>query len=276
MTPPVGTRLAGRSAIVTGAASGIGRASAARLAADGARVVLADIDEDRVQEAADSIRSAGGECLSVRANVGEEDQIAAMVAACAQAYGGVDILVNNAAAVSGEHLARDRDVLTMTVDTWDLTMRVDLRSQMLGCRYAVPHMLRAGRGSIINVASVAGMAGDFVRVAYSAAKAGSVALTQYVATMYGKDGIRCNAVAPGLVLSPATEANLPAATIQRLLDNHLTPRLGQPDDIAALIAFLASDDAAFITGQAIRADGGALSHLPTFSQQIAARRAAPA
>jgi NAD(P)-dependent dehydrogenase (short-subunit alcohol dehydrogenase family) len=147
---------------------------------------------------------------------------------------------------------------------------------MLGCRYVVPHMLRTGRGSIINVSSVAGLAGDLVRAAYSSAKAGSIALSQYVATMYGKAGIRCNAVAPGLVLTPAAERGLPRDTIERLLDNHLTPRLGQPTDIAALIAFLASDDAAFITGQAIRADGGALSHLPTFGQQIAARRRPPA
>jgi NAD(P)-dependent dehydrogenase (short-subunit alcohol dehydrogenase family) len=266
------TRFSGRSAIVTGAASGIGLATAQRLADEGARVLLSDIDEAGLQAAVNSIRAAGGICELFTADVGEEDQIAAMVATCIDNYGGVDVLVNNAAAVGPDTLGLDRDVRTMTVELWDRTMRVDLRSQLLGCRFVLPHMLQAGAGSIVNLSSVAGLSGDFVRAAYSAAKAGTVALTNYVATMYGKQGIRCNAVAPGLVLGPSARRGLSAQTIDRLLDNHLTPRLGVPDDIAGLIAFLASDEAAFITGQVIRADGGALSHLPTFSQQLQAAR----
>jgi NAD(P)-dependent dehydrogenase (short-subunit alcohol dehydrogenase family) len=197
-----------------------------------------------------------------------------MVAACVAAYGAVDVLVNNAADVSPEVLGRDRGLAQMSVELWDRTLRVDLRSQMLACREAVPHMLAAGRGSIINVASVAGMAGDVVRPAYSAAKAGTIAMTRYLATMYGKQGIRCNAVAPGLVLGPSAERGLGPGTVDRLLDNHLTPRLGLPDDIAAAVAFLASDDAGFITGEVLTADGGALSHLPTFAQHLRAGRQA--
>lgn len=269
-----GARLVGRSAIVTGAASGIGRATAERLSAEGARLLLADIDADRLEAATHEIRAAGGAAACIVADVGDETQVEAAIAACVRAYDGVDILVNNAAAVGPDILGRDRDVLTMPVELWDRTLEIDLRSQMLACRFAVPHMLDAGRGAIVNVSSVAGMSGDFVRVAYSAAKAGTIAMTEYVATMYGKQGIRCNAVAPGLVLSEAAERGLPPTTIQRLADNHLTPRVGVPQDIAAVIAFLVSDDAAFVTGQVVRADGGALSHLPTFAQDLRARRGA--
>lgn len=267
-------RLEQRSAIVTGAAAGIGRATAHRLAAEGARLLLADIDEVGLHAATEEIVAAGGTAKGMRTDVGEEAELAAAVTACVDTYGGVDILINNAAAVGSDVLGRDRDVLTMTVELWDRTLEVDLRSQMLACRFVVPHMLAAGRGAIVNVSSVAGMSGDFVRVAYSAAKAGTIALTQYVATMYGKQGIRCNAIAPGLVLSEAAERALPGETIDRLTDNHLTPRIGVPDDIAAVIAFLASDDAAFVTGEVLRADGGALSHLPTFAQDLRAKRGA--
>jgi NAD(P)-dependent dehydrogenase (short-subunit alcohol dehydrogenase family) len=267
-------RLAGRAALVTGAAGGIGFATARRLADEGAAVLLADIDGARLEEAGARLRAGGAECSVVVADVGEEEQVVAMVAACVAAYGAVDVLVNNAADVSPEVLGRDRGLAQMSVELWDRTLRVDLRSQMLACREAVPHMLAAGRGSIINVASVAGMAGDVVRPAYSAAKAGTIAMTRYLATMYGKQGIRCNAVAPGLVLGPSAERGLGPGTVDRLLDNHLTPRLGLPDDIAAAVAFLASDDAGFITGEVLTADGGALSHLPTFAQHLRAGRQA--
>lgn len=262
-------RLAGRSAIVTGAAAGIGRATAQRLAAEGARVLLADIDADGLADAVDAI---GGHVAALVTDVAEEAQLEAMVATCAERFGSVDILVNNAAAVGRDVLGLDRDVLSMTVELWDRTIQVNLRSQMLACRFAVPHMLAAGRGAIVNIASVAGMSGDFVRVAYSAAKAGTIAMTKYIATMYGKEGVRCNAVAPGLVLSPAAERGLAPETIARLTDAHLTPRVGTPEDIAAVVAFLASDDAAFVTGEVLRADGGALSHLPTFAQDVRRRR----
>ncbi len=272
MTTAASGRLADRSALITGGASGIGRATALRLAAEGACVVVADIDPAGLTAVLAELKAAGVQATSALADVGDEAAIENMVDVCVATFGGIDVLVNNAAAVGPDVLGRDRDVVNMPVELWDLTLRVDLRSQMLACRSAVPHMLRAGRGSIINVASVAGIAGDVVRAAYSAAKAGTIAMSEYIATMYGKDGIRCNAIAPGLVLSPAAEAGLPEATRSRLLDNHLTPRLGMPEDIAALIAFLACDDAAFVTGQVIRADGGALSHLPTYAQDLARTR----
>jgi NAD(P)-dependent dehydrogenase (short-subunit alcohol dehydrogenase family) len=257
------TLLSGKTAIVTGAASGIGRATALRMAECGAAVVLADIDADGLREVEESINADGGRGLAVPTDVGDEAQIRTLVDRAVDAFGPVRVLHNNAAALGVSSLGKDGNLEAMTSELWDSCFAVNLRSQMLCAKYTVPHMLAAGGGSIINMSSGASLAGDVVRLAYSAAKAGVNALTRSIATMYGKEGIRCNAVAPGFVLSPPARAQVPERHLRMYEDNCLTPFLGEPEDIAEVVVFLASDGARYLTGQVISVDGGSLSHLGT-------------
>src|SRR5690554_3472332 len=190
-------------AIVTGAASGIGRASAMRMAELGAAVTVADINFERAQLVVEEIRALGGQAIAIGVDVAEESQMQAMVDATVEAFGGLDILHNNAADVRPETYGRDLLVADMDVALWDSFMAINLRSVMLGCKWAIPRMLQRGGGAIINTSSMAADAGQDSTVAYGVSKAGVNALTQYVATQYGKQGIRCNAIAPGYTLTPA-------------------------------------------------------------------------
>lgn len=264
-------RLEGRVAIVTGAGSGIGRATARRLASEGAAVTVADIDEQAAQRVAAEIEAAGGAARAQVVDVAEEDQVAAMVADTVAAFGRLDVLHNNAASLGPQQLHGDRDVIGMDAGLWDQVMAVNLRGPMLGCKHAVPHLLDQGGGSIVNTASVAALGGSLVRTAYGVSKAGLIALTKYVATAYGKQGVRCNAVAPGVVVTEKAQDLLTRTPEQAEIfrSNHLTPRLGEPDDIAATVAFLASDESAYLTGQLICVDGGYTAHTPTYAQDLA-------
>ncbi len=249
-------------AIVTGAASGIGRATAMRLARAGASVLVADLDEVRAQGVADEIVEAGGRALAHVVDVSEESAVKRMVDAAVAAFGGIDILHNNAAAIGKSSPGRDRDITRIDVDVWDRTMAVNLRGVMLGCKHAIPHMLERGGGSIINTSSGSAQRGDVTIPAYGVSKGGVDTLTLYVATQYGKQGIRCNAIAPGLILTHGVENFGGQQYVDMLEEHHLTPRVGQPEDIAEAVLFLASDAAGFITGQIINVDGGILSHAP--------------
>jgi NAD(P)-dependent dehydrogenase (short-subunit alcohol dehydrogenase family) len=268
--------LSGRVAIVTGAASGIGAASAAELAARGARVVVADVNEAGAKEVADSILATGAEAVAQQVELADEASIAELVAATVAAFGTVDILHNNAAASGAEVMGRDFDVLTMDVEVWDAAFAVNLRAMMLTCKHALPHMIAKGKGAVVNMSSNSALAGDLSRVAYGASKGGVNSLTLYVATQYGKQGIRCNAISPGLVMTPAAERNLTAFDLEVFAGSHLTNDIGRPEDIAKVVAFLASDDSAFITGEVIRVDGGMLSHTPVYAQYLAAAASAGA
>jgi NAD(P)-dependent dehydrogenase (short-subunit alcohol dehydrogenase family) len=259
-------KLAGRVAIVTGAASGIGRATALRLAAEGAHVLVADLDATAAERVVAEIAAAGGDAAACRADVAEETSVAHMVATAIERFGGLDVLHNNAAATAPELLERDLDLLSLDVDVWERTFAVNLRGPMLVCKHALPHMLARHKGVIVNTSSAAGLVGDLARTAYGASKAGLESLTRYVATQYGKRGIRCNAIAPGVIQTPALTANVPPEQIALYERHHLTPRLGTPEDIAAAVAFLASDDAAFITGQTLSVDGGLLIHHPAYAE----------
>ncbi len=252
-------RLDGKIAIITGAASGIGRATACRVAAEGARTVVADLDGAGAKLLADEISTAGGEATAVQADLGDVDQVRAMVEAAVTAYGGVDILHNNAAAT---HLAATKDLPVSAADpaVWDETMRVNLRGAMVAIQAAVPHMIARGGGSVVNTASGAGLTGDLRNPAYGASKAALISLTRYAATEFGKQGVRCNAISPGFIVIPAKPGR--QAVEATMLRHHLTPRLGRPEDIAALVVFLASDEAQFITGQNICVDGGLGAHQP--------------
>ncbi len=256
-------KLDGKVAIVTGAASGIGRASARALAAAGAAVVVADRNAAGAELVAKEIAAAGGRAAARVVDVAEEASIAAMIEAAVAAFGGLDVLHNNAAESDPGQMGRDLAVAELDAAVFDRALAVNLRGPLLGCKHAIPQLLARGGGAIVNTSSVSGLVGDLSRTAYGISKAGLDALTRYVATQYGKRGIRCNAIAPGVIETPALRANVPAEQIAIYERSHLTPRLGWPEDIAAAVVFLASDDAAFLTGQVIAVDGGLLAHHPT-------------
>jgi NAD(P)-dependent dehydrogenase (short-subunit alcohol dehydrogenase family) len=259
-------RFTDKVAIVTGAGSGIGRATALLLAAEGARVTVADIAPKGADEVVATIAAAGGAARAQVVDVADADAVAAMVADTVQAYGGLDILHNNAAALDQNRV--DQDVVTMDLATWERVMAVNLTGPMLGCRFAIPPMLERGGGAIVNTASAAAFYGSHSLAAYGTSKAGVVALTRYVATAYGERGIRCNAIAPGVVVARDAQDALGGPMgdrLRRYSTSHLVGRLGYPEEIAAAVAYLASDDAAFVTGEVLRVDGGFTAHTPTYA-----------
>jgi NAD(P)-dependent dehydrogenase (short-subunit alcohol dehydrogenase family) len=259
--------LEGKVGIVTGSGSGIGRAAAQRLAREGARVVVADINEQSAEETVDQITEAGGDARAQWVDVSEEDAVAAMCRAAVDEFGALHLLHSNAADVA--IITRDLDVTSMDIEVWDRTLAVNLRGALLGAKHAIPYMLAAGGGAIVNTSSCAGQFGDLSRVAYGVSKAGIDSLTRYVATLYGKQGIRCNAVAPGVVATPALMANVPPEEIEMYERSAVTPKLGKPNDVAGVVAFLLSDEARFITGEVVNVDGGMRMHTPLYGEQIA-------
>jgi NAD(P)-dependent dehydrogenase (short-subunit alcohol dehydrogenase family) len=240
--------LKGKIAIVTGGASGMGRATAILLSQRGARVTVADIAGERAETVAAGIRASGGEAIAVTA------------------FGGVDILHNNAGDV-GEKFRMDTAVRVTDLDValWDHMINVNLRGPMLGCKWAIPEMLKRGGGAIVNTSSSASLKGQETAFAYGVSKGGLNTLTQYVATSFGPEGIRCNAIVPGLTVSPELQPQLQPASLQPLIDNILTPYYGRSEDIAYLVAFLVSDEARYITGQCVSIDGGMSAHAPWYS-----------
>jgi NAD(P)-dependent dehydrogenase (short-subunit alcohol dehydrogenase family) len=253
--------LDGKVAVVTGAASGIGRDCVRALARAGAAVVVADVNFDGAETVAAEIMAEGGRAEPVAVDLGDADLIAAMIERAVSLFGRLDILHNNAAAT---HLAstRDLNIADMDPQVWEQSLRINLTGTMLATKFALPHLIAAGEASIVNTSSGAGLAGDIGHTAYGVSKAGINALTLYTAAQYGKAGVRCNAIAPGLVVTPATQETYAGPMGGFMLRHHLTPRLGQPLDIAALVVFLCSAQAGFITGQVISVDGGLNTHQP--------------
>lgn len=255
--------LAGKVALVTGAGSGIGQATSRLLAERGASVLVTDINAETAAATMRSIIDAGGTAEAFRCDISREDSIREAVAYAVSRFGGLDILHNNAALQDPAVLAKDGDIATMDTDIWDRVMLTNLRGTMLGCKHAIPELLKRGGGSIINTSSTYGLAAFISLPAYSASKAAINSLTQHVATAYGKRGIRCNAVAPALVMTPLTESFIPRPLIEINVDGATTPFLGGPLDVAQAVAFLASDEARFINGHILPVDGGTLATQPT-------------
>lgn len=258
-------RLNNKIAIVTGGGSGIGRASAHALASAGAHVIIGDINEEAAAIVVTEIKQAGGEADSVHLDICSEELIAAAIEGVGQKYGRLDIIHNNAAYGPPDVLAADTDILEIPTDVWDRVMEGTLRGTMLCCRYAVAEMIKNGGGSIINTSSMYGVSAFYKMPAYGVSKAAINMLTQYVATAYGRRGIRCNAVAPSMIDTPMLASAIPAEFIKMNVEATLTGFLGEPNDVAQTVLWLASEEARYITGQIIKVDGGSTAHLATYA-----------
>jgi NAD(P)-dependent dehydrogenase (short-subunit alcohol dehydrogenase family) len=254
-------RLIDKVAIVTGGGGGIGGATARALAREGASVLVVDIDEAAAERVTEQIRNTGGNAVALKADLSEEGEVVDTVATATARFGRLDVLHNNAALTDSDFLSRDTAVTDLSLDVWERTMAVNLRSQMLTCKHAVPEMVRGGGGSIINMSSGASLKGDRTRTAYGVSKAGVNALTMYVATSHGKQGVRVNTILPGLIITDAVRAHLDDNMLAGLGKATLTPAVGQPEDIADVVVFLASDESRYITGQMIAVDGGMSAHV---------------
>lgn len=250
-------RLDGKVAIVTGAGSGIGEATARLMARESASVVVADISREQAERVAGDLDAA----LAVEVDVSDEGSTERMIETAVRSFGGLDVLHNNATDSSLN--AVDTDIATLDMAVFDRLVAVNLRGQFLGCKHAIPAMLERGGGSIVNTASIDGFVGRGVRAAYGACKAGVVLLTKSVASQYGTRGIRCNAVAPGLTLTPGAVDNANPEYLELSRRNYPMPRLCAPEDVAKAVVFLASDDASYINAETLMVDGGATVYMAT-------------
>lgn len=252
--------------VVTGGAGGIGAAVCAILVQHGARVVVADINADRAAALASELRAQGAEAVHAAVDLADEGQIIAMFETTLAAFGRLDVIDNNAALLSAEMARHDGNIEHMATADWDATFAVNTRGTMIACREALKIMSPQRSGVIINTASNLALQGNVVQAAYAASKAAVIQMTRSIATSHGRLGIRCNAVLPGLTGTPAALEHLPAELRETVEEETLTPYLGLPNDIAHLVAFLASDEARYITGQAIAADGGTSIHIPGYAR----------
>ena len=252
-TPTLPRRLEGRRALVTGAAGGQGRAVAHRFAQEGARLALTDVDGDGLDQLVGELRAAGAGAHAVVADALVSEQVEAIVPAAVEALGGLDVLYSNA----GVYLpAIDRPVADAEDEPWAMVMEVNLGSMMRICRAAMPHLVRS-RGTLIAVSSVAGYAGDDQTSAYPASKAAVIGLTKSIAYAYGADGVRANAICPGLIDTPMTASRIADPELApRILASIPLGRAGRADEVAAVAAFLASDDASYVSGVVLPVHGG--------------------
>jgi NAD(P)-dependent dehydrogenase (short-subunit alcohol dehydrogenase family) len=254
-------RLRDKRAIVTGAGSGIGRASARLFAAEGAAVLAVDRDRAAVEETVEAITEAGGRALAVSADAGSEGDVAAFVAKAVETFGGLDVVYANAG-ISGGLVP----LFEQTVEMWQEILRVNLIGPFLAIRHAAPHMIRQGKGSIVCTASVAGLRANAGGHPYSASKAGVISLVQTTANWLYGTGVRINAVCPGLI-----ETGMTRPIFERAREHGTDAKIGQlnplrrhgvPEEIAAAALFLASDESSYVNGQALPVDGGLSSSLP--------------
>jgi NAD(P)-dependent dehydrogenase (short-subunit alcohol dehydrogenase family) len=251
------SRLEGKSCVITGAAFGIGKATARRFAEEGARLVVTDIQEEPLRALADELRQGGAEVEAVVGDVSEPEDARSKIRTAVDCYGRLDVLVANAGIIPLN------DVLATSVEEWDQVMAVDGRGMWLTCKYAIEAMLETGGGAIVCLSSISGLAGQKRQASYGPAKFVATGLTMHLAVEWADRGIRVNAVAPGTIRTERVE-RLPEepggveylAAIEKM---HPMGRIGEPREVAAAIAFLASDDASFITGAILPVDGGYLA-----------------
>src|SRR5690606_36920037 len=204
--------------------------------------------------------SIGPNAIPVRYDAADADSIKALIDSAVETFGTLNVLHNNVAITSLAIQSQDTTVVDIPLEIWNATLNINVTSFLLGSKYAIPHMIAAGGGSIINTSSDSGRVGDVVRTAYGASKAAVISLTQHIAVQYGLQGVRCNAITPGVILTGAMKED--PALVEFIRPHILTPNFVVPEDIAALATFLASDESMYITGQAIACDGGHLAHQP--------------
>ena len=255
-------RLKDKVAIVTGSTSGIGIGIARLYAAEGAQVIVCGRRVEKGQAVVDSITKEGGKASFHMMDITDPASIEKLVEDTAETYGHIDILVNNAANVA----LKDGRVDELTLEMWDAIFQSDLRGTFYVTKCVLPHMRKAGGGSIINIGSMASCGGDLGSTAYASAKAGVDLLTQSVALQYGKENIRCNCVRPGLIVTPENDAHVPQALKDIFLSNIMVTRYGCPEDIGHACVYFGSDESAYVSGQIITVDGGMNSHAPTVAQ----------
>jgi NAD(P)-dependent dehydrogenase (short-subunit alcohol dehydrogenase family) len=240
-------------AVVAGGAGGIGTASSVRLAEEGCAVVVGDVNADNARAVVEQISAAGGRAIDVAFDIADEESVERLLATAVAEFGGIDLLHCNAAALEPATILEDTDVETVSLDVFDRTLAVNLRGHVLCTRHAIPCLLGRGGGAIVYTTSAAAYIGEPARPAYAIAKSGLTALTRHVASRWGRDGIRANGVAPGLILTPAVRASTIAEQVLARVPHR---RLGEPKDIASAVAFLLSDDGEWVNGQVLSVDGG--------------------
>jgi len=247
-------RLKGKRAFISGAGGGIGRATALKFAAEGAAVICADLHAGALVETEAALKDAGATYHLVTGDLADEGACEGVFAAAAAAFGGLDILFNNAGIV----LAQDTGPVETPLAAWEKTISVNLTAVFLACKFGLPHVLASGRGAIVNNASVVALVGSaYPQIAYTAAKGGVLAMTREIAVMYARLGLRANAICPGPVATPLVTAFLADEAAWNLRRPYMPMgRLGAPEEIANVVAFLASDEAGYVNGAAYAVDGG--------------------
>jgi 3-oxoacyl-[acyl-carrier protein] reductase len=242
-------KLAGRVALVTGAAQGIGKAVALLLARNGADIVVSDINLEKAEETANEIKSIGRKALAVKGDVANWNDVERMVEVILEKFAKIDILVNNAG------ITRDKLVLRMTEEDWDAVLDVNLKGTFHCTKAVVRHMAKQRSGKIVNIASVVGEMGNAGQANYSASKAGVIGLTKTIAREFAQRGININAIAPGYIETPMTEV-LPEKAREELKKLIPMERLGKPEDVAEAVLFLVSEESNYITGHVLNVNGG--------------------
>lgn len=248
-------RLTGKVALITGAGGGQGRAAAVLFAQEGAKVVVADVKVEGGKETARMVKAAGGQAVFHATDVSQAEQVDAAVRLAVDTYGALHIMYNNAAVLH----RKDALVTNLDEDIWDLVLNVNLKGVYLGCKYAVPEIVKAGGGSIINVSSLAGLIGIGNVHAYTASKGGVISLTRAIAMAYAAQKVRCNVICPGGVDTPmmAHVFHNPNPKFREMSEKgHPLGRLGTPEDIAQMALYLASDESSWVTGSVFTIDGG--------------------